>query len=432
MRVRKATVIHVAWLLAQAANEFRRDGCWGRAAALCYITMLALVPLAVVAFSVFAAFSSLSIVREEIGEFLFKLFVPTSTDLIREYLTRFSHNAGTLGIVGTLILIGTAVLVIYNIEKAFDEIWRAERRRSWVHQVAIIWSMLTLVPILVVLSTAYTAGISSFLAEQLFPGIDAIPQAISSLVPLLCSCAAFILVYHFLPNRRLSIQSTVTGAVVAGALWELAKIAFKGFVVGTGTYDKVYGTLGALPAFMVWLYITWAIVLYGAEVAYVVQRRHILKLERSRDKLQAGYADYLGLRIMLRVHQNFVQMGTPTTLRELADDLRREERHLLGILHRLRKKRLLLPVADQENEYVPGRPTNQISLKEVLDAVREEILRIPPGEDETAAHPIHRLFESLQDAADAVLSQETVESLARRTSQYRGDQTTPQDQAQPL
>lgn len=104
----------------------------------------------------------------------------------------------------------------------------------------------------------------------------------------------------------------------------------------------------------------------------------------------------------------------------------------MGILHRLRKKRLLLPVADQENEYVPGRPTNQISLKEVLDAVREEILRIPPGEDETAAHPIHRLFESLQDAADAVLSQETVESLARRTSQYRGDQTTPQDQAQPL
>jgi len=298
--------------------EFQRDKLVIRASGLAYSSLLAAVPLVAVAFAIFSAFGAFDEVKRRVQEFLFTQFLPTFQDEIVVYFNQFADGARSLGVIGSLALILTSILLLDSVESNFNEIWHVTTRRKIISKITSYTSVLVFGTLLLGASLTFSARIKAALFRDVSFDPGMLEKLGGWLFPLALSFFAFLLLYLIVPFTRVQLKSAVLGAAIGSVFWELGKNLFANWIGESVRYSTIYGSLAVIPIFLIWLYITWIIVLLGLEIAFAHQ--HFAALIRSRSLGDADECDRVstGLQLYTLIAERFHQGDGPPTADELS------------------------------------------------------------------------------------------------------------------
>ena len=254
-----------AELVRVVARRFQEDHGLQTASSLTFTTLLSLVPIITVALALMSAFPVFQGMSGVIEAFVFDNMVPESADIIGEYADQFIDNAAKLTAVGVAFLAVTAIMLLVTIDDAFNDIWRVRRPRPMLQRVLIYWALITVGPLLI----GSSLSLSSWLMSASAGWTQHIPYASVTLIKfsaIALTCIALALLYHAMPNRPVKFLDALIGGVLAGVVFELTKHGFGFYITHFPTYKLVYGAFAAVPVFLMWLYISWLVVLLGAVV----------------------------------------------------------------------------------------------------------------------------------------------------------------------
>lgn len=249
----------------QVLKRFDEDRCQRVAGALSFTTLLAIVPLTAVMVAVLSLFPVFSAWMNVIQDFIYSNFVPAAGEVVQKYLSQFAGKAGRLTIFGLVFLGVTSLMLMATIEQAFNDIWRVENSRKLTHRFLTYWALLTLGPILVAASLVLTSKLFSlpFLGHA---EVTLMYQFLDVMLPLLLEFGAAVLLYTVVPNVAVRWRNAFVGAAFAAIMLEIAKNLFATFVKYFASYKILYGAIAVLPIFLIWIYISWVIILLGAIV----------------------------------------------------------------------------------------------------------------------------------------------------------------------
>jgi len=269
------------------------------ASALTFTTVLAIVPLLAVALSLFTAFPLFQEFREALEDFLTNnLMPPAVSDNVMEYLNQFALQASRLTAIGGAFLVVTSVLLIMTIDKSFNDIWHVTRQRPLPQRVLVYWAVITLGPVVAGASLWAT----SFVARESLGLVRDVPEVVSlavSFVPVILTGLGFAALFVVVPNRRVYWRDALAGGFGSAIVLEAMKSGFAYYLTRFPTYTVIYGAFATLPIFLLWLYLSWLAVLFGATLAASVP---LIRLGRWEINRQAGAAfiDALGVLRLLR------------------------------------------------------------------------------------------------------------------------------------
>jgi membrane protein len=406
--VRFLQFVQVAW------QQFSRDKVVIRASGLAYSSLLAAVPLVAVGFAMFSAFGAFDDVKQKVQELLFSLFLPASQDEIAAYLNQFADGASRLGLIGFLFLVLAAILLLDNIESNFNGIWHVTSRRRLIAKVTSYTSVLVFGTLFLGASLTMSARIKT----ALYRGVPFDPGTLERVgawvFPLLFTLLAFWLMYLIIPNTRVQMRSALVGALVAGIFWELAKNLFASSVGHSVRYSTIYGSLAVIPIFLIWLYITWIIVLAGLEIAFTHQHFAALVRSRAAGGREPGDRAVVGLQLYLQIARRFHAGQDPPTADELSRRFLVSTGSVDGHLDRLVDAGLARRVAvgSAAEGVVPSRPPDQVPAREVIEAF------LPRADEEYRRRPIELVSLSVMDevrqAGLAAVGKGTVADLLER------------------
>ncbi len=268
-KVTKKVSKYIYDLFRLSILRFIGHGYSYRAAALAYTTLLALVPLLTVTFAIMTIFPAFSQFAEEIKQFLFTHLVATSAETIEQYLQNFISRAGSMSAMQTSFLLLVVIILVYTIECAFNDIWHVKKSRSWSNSFLLYWTIITLTPILAV----STLAISSYIFS--LPFISESAQAaelqhwVLRLAPDILSFVTFTLIYFIVPNFTVRLRYAILGGLIATILFDVAKTGFAFYITHYAKYSVVYGTLSTALVFLIWIYLSWIVTLFGAIVSRI-------------------------------------------------------------------------------------------------------------------------------------------------------------------
>ena len=281
-------------------GRFLNDGCPRAAASLSYATLLALVPLLAIGLAVLTAFPVFDSVRDQIQDLIVENFLPETSTAVSDYLSAFLRNARSMTGPGVAALGVTAVLLLSTINSALNVIWRVAEERSLVLRVLVYWAMLTLGPLLV--GTSMSLSGYAFAAVQ-WAGIEDYTSDLvefSRLISIGLATLGFGLIFFVVPNRSIEMRHAMLGGLVAAVIFEGLKYAFGAYLVYFPTYQAIYGALSTIPIFLIWMYLSWAVVLFGAEVAAALPEWRTA-YRRGRNEAASGERLALALSIITRL-----------------------------------------------------------------------------------------------------------------------------------
>lgn len=248
-------------------GRYRDDRLSEIAAALVYMSLFALVPLLTVLYTIASAVPAFDSMEGELQNLLLRYMLPDQSQQIVGYLNEFSKQAKNLTGFGIAILFITAVLMLRNVERAFNNIWRARENRGAVASFLLYWAVLSLAPLLLGVGVGVRAYL--YAAANTLAGFDVLGVGgfFLSLVPFFLSALSLSLLYVAVPNCEVPFRHALIGGSVAALAFTVARLLFTGVMAGS-SYTLVYGAFAAVPLFLLWLYITWTIVLFGAVITH--------------------------------------------------------------------------------------------------------------------------------------------------------------------
>lgn len=243
--------------------RYNADRCNDTAAALTYMSLFALVPLLTVLYTVASAVPAFKGLEGDIQNLLFDYLMPEASQEIQDYLDEFSRQAKNLTGFGIAFLGGTAILMLRNIEKSFNRIWRTPENRSPVSSFLLYWAVLSLAPLTIGLGLAVSTYLLSFADVLESLDIIGVGGLLIKLSPILLNALGFTLIYAAVPNCRVPLKHALIGGVVAAIAFNVARGLFTMLVSGT-SFTFIYGAFAAVPLFLLWIFISWNIVLIAA------------------------------------------------------------------------------------------------------------------------------------------------------------------------
>ncbi|MEE9280947.1 MAG: YihY/virulence factor BrkB family protein [Myxococcota bacterium] len=347
-----------------------------RAMSLVYTTLLSLVPLLALSFSVLKGLFG---DHNQIEPFLLGLLSPLGergAAEISEYIILFVDNirVGILGSLGLAMLLYTAVSLIQKIEGAFNYTWRTRQTRNVGQRFSNYLSVIMVGPLLIFAAIGPTASLASETAAQRlaeWPILGGLIQAAAGqLLPYLLVIVAFTFVYVFVPNAKVRLLPALVGGVVAGVSWEALGFGFASVVASSTRYTAIYSGFAVLILFMIWLYLSWLILLIGARIAFYVQHPGQIRLQGDEHGLSSRGKEQLALLLMTRIARAHLERHPPETLYGLARWCGLEVDRVEGIVDALERRGLLIQVAGPELAYVPGRACEALLVADILGAVR--------------------------------------------------------------
>ncbi|HDO35687.1 MAG TPA: YihY/virulence factor BrkB family protein [Nitrospirae bacterium] len=386
-----------------------------RAMSLVYTTILSIVPLIAVSFSVLKAFG----VHNQVEPMLYNFLAPLgqSGKEITGRIISFVENmkVGVFGSLGLAMLIYTVISLIQKIEEAFNHIWKIKRPRTFAQRFSDYMSVILIGPVLIFSAIGMTASVMNTGIVKRILSIEPLGTFVyygGTVLPYVFVCAAFTFVYIFIPNTRVKLRSALVGGIFAGVLWETSGWAFASFVVSSTKYTAIYSGFAILILFMIWLYVSWMILLVGAEISFYNQYPQFLRAEKEPLILSNRLKERLAFLIMFLISDNFYHGREHWTIDSLVDRLAMPVESVQDILLMLERRGFITKSGDDLPAYFPARDIGAIKLSDFLRSVRtaeEEICRIE-GKVFSKAE-IDRLFEGLDEAMDGVFGDMTMKDL---------------------
>ncbi|MBT8447313.1 MAG: YihY family inner membrane protein [Gammaproteobacteria bacterium] len=387
-----------------------------RAMSLVYTTLLSLVPLLAVSFSVLKAFG----VQNQLKPMMLGFLEPMGERgvEITEQVIGFVENvnAGVLGSVGLAVLFYTVVSLLQKVERSFNFAWRVTEHRGFARRFSDYLTIVLVGPVLIFSALGITGSMmNSALINELATVVLLGPviDSVGRLVPYLLIIAAFSIAYLIIPNTRVNVIPALIGGTIAGVLWQSAGWVFASFIANSGNYTAIYSAFASLILFMIWLYVAWLILLVGANVAFYSQHpEHMLPTGRDAT-LSIRMREYLALRIMQRIAQRLYHGQPPLALAQLTAEIRVPANSIQEVVGALRQAGLITATAAEPPCYLPARALEETAVVDVLRSIRAasetdflDARRLP------TRGVIHQLLMRLDDTAAQALQGYTVKDLA--------------------
>lgn len=371
-RPRRAVVRGVR-LLHHLVRDLSEGQLTLRAMSLVYTTLLSLVPLLAVSFSVLKAFG----VHNQLEPLLLNFLAPLGENGIELgiRIVTFVENmkVGVLGSVGLAFLIYTVVSLVQKIEASFNYIWHIDSSRRLVRRFSDYMSVILVGPVLVFSALGITAAVMASSVMQQLAAVEPVATLIhiaGRVVPYVLVCGAFTFIYVFIPNTKVHLSAAAIGGVVAGILWETTGWLFASFVAGSTRYTAIYSGFAIVIIFMIWLYLSWLILLLGAQIAYYQQHPTVLRLRHGEGRLGNEARERLAILLMVAIGYHYYHGRPLWTLERLAQELAVPPPALQETLGLLERGGFISQTADDPPAYYPARDIETISLRAVLEAVR--------------------------------------------------------------
>jgi len=387
-----------------------------RAMSLVYTTLLSLVPLLAISFSILKGFG----VHNQVEPFLRMALEPLgerAAEIVAQII-EFVDNmqVGVLGLVGFLLLFYTVLSLMQKIESAFNEVWQVTRQRSMAERFRDYLSVIIVGPVLVFTVLGILA---SFFASQFMQGlhvigpIGALIDYSGRLVPVAMVVAGFTFVYVFVPNTRVRWLPAIAGGLIAGVLWNLLGIAFARFVASTSSYAAVYSGFATPLLFMIWLYLGWLVLLLGASIAFYAQHPEYLPGRRVAGTFSIAERERVALHALLVIGERYYGERPAVMADDLSQELGIPPDMVDQVLGALGDAGLVASTDEEPPRFLPARPWEQATLAEALDVIRRARsgarAYTPPVVERT---PVAAALDVLQRTTDAALGAVTLKEFA--------------------
>ena len=402
-----------------------------RAMSLVYTTLLSIVPLLAVSISVLKGFG----VHDQLEPALVSLLQPLgekSTE-ISSRIVGFVENMkiGVLGALGLSLLIFTVITLIQKIESAFNYTWHLSANRNLMQRFSNYLSVVLVGPVLMFSAVGITASLSS---NTVMTFVNALPymndvfHLMSKLLPYLLVIAAFTFIYVLVPNTRVAPRSAFFGAFVAGLLWETSGLLFTSFIGGSTQYTAIYSSFAILLMLMIWLYLSWLILLIGASIAFYHQHPERLMWRQPDRSLSAHMREQLTLQVMVDIGRAFRQVERrPTNLAELSTKQQVPAELLERMLNALVDNGFLILSSQTPADYLPARSLDQITLHDILQCARsaeDGSRRAFFNLEESVASLLGQVNNQIKNAVD----EQTLDDFLQNNAAAVDDQTKPESE----
>ena len=352
-------------------QEFWRDNSLLRASGLTYTTLLTLVPLLALMFALLKGLG----VQRALEPFILERLTGGShpvTEYIMEYVSRI--HVGSLGTLGITFLFITMILVLTNIEMAFNQIWEVDRGRPWLRKCSDYLGLVVILPVAMFVALSLTTFVKSHLVTQELLSIDFLGRLyvyVLKLAPFFVMWLAFSFVYLFMPNTRVNPLSASAGGIIGGTLWQFSQWAYVHYQFGFRTYGAIYGALSQLPVFLIWVFVSWIILLLGAEIAFAHQNLANFRLKKRWRAQPTGNKSYWGLQLLLLVGKCFEAGKPPPTIIELAERMQLPTEETRAIMERLENLGALKASGENGFEVLPAIDLKHLMVFDLVEGLEE-------------------------------------------------------------
>lgn len=424
MNKRRAFVLRQVRIFFIAGKGFIDNRIQEKASALTYYTLLSIVPVIAMIFAIAKGFGFRERLRETVME------NATHNREVWLQAVEFAENmldntqGGIIAGVGIVILLWSVMRLMIGIEEAFNEVWQIKEGRSWSRKVADYLTLMLIAPILFLLSSSTAIFLRSqfeALADR-FELIGIIGPLVNfgfQMSPYILIWLTFTLLYAIMPNTRVNWKSALIAAVIAGTTFQLFQFAYINLQIGVSKYNAIYGSFAALPLFLIWLQISWLIVLMGAELAFANQNVEQYEHESEMGEISMEFTKKLTVLVMQQIIQRFLHNEKPLTDNEISNDLNIPVRIIRQIVFKLKTAGFVAETPtddDRIQAYLPKRDIHDLRLTDLNSAIENQGLDRFPVAKEKIFESIHVHFEKLEkkmaQAKDNVLIKDLNKDLS--------------------
>jgi membrane protein len=367
--------IRQARIILLSFRGFLEDRVSMRASALTFYTLLSLVPIVAMGFGVAKGFGF----QTRLEEFIMEEF--KGQEEVLNWVIDLSYNVlegvqgGLLAGIGLVILIWSVMQVLTNIENSFNAIWQIRKPRNFFRKLADYLSIMLIAPFLIILSSSVmvyittrvqTASESVIMFQMVTPALESMLK----FIPYTLIWLVFTLVYMIMPNTKVKFKYALIAGIIAGSLFQVVQWGYFHFQIGVSKYSAIYGTFAALPLFLVWLQLSWLIVLLGAEISFAYQNVGKYELEAESLQISNHNKRVLSFLIIHRIVKNFEEGKDPLTSSDIGENLGIPIRLVREILYELTLAKIVVETvtdSPKEKGYQPGIDINKITMQFVIE-----------------------------------------------------------------
>ncbi len=398
-----------------AVEGFLQDLCMLRASALTFASLLGLVPVLAVAFAVLRGLGWSGGRLESLILDRATVLSPEAIRVIVSYIDK--TNFAGLGVIGGSLLFFTVISLLTNVEVSFNAIWGDVPARPFFRRVSDYLAVIVVAPLLLAVATSLTAALQSSSALSWlsrFGGVGVTVDYIVRWTAVGVVWLLFAFLYIVIPNTKVRLHAALAGGIVAGSVWQLTQWSYIRFQIGVANYNAIYGALAQLPLLMAWFYISWVIVLIGAEIAFAVQNVASYSHERRAAKA-SGHAlvEYAGLAVAKELARAAEGEGQPPSVEEMALELDVPVRVIREIVTALARAGLIHGSGDRPERYYLSLAPHRIPLARLLDVLRGRVEEDPQAiASADGGDAVVEVFSRIRCSRDQTLAGQTVADLA--------------------
>jgi len=367
-------------ILLLATRGFGQDQCPLRASALTFYSILSIVPMVAMAFGIAKGFGFQEILENQLME----KFSGQEDVMIR--VVDFAHSllentkGGMIVGIGIIVLLWTVIKLLAHIEGSFNDIWEVKKSRSYGRKFSDYLSIMLISPLLIIMSSSATVFITTKIAliTEKVALIGMFSPMIFFMLKLIPYCLVwilFIFTYILMPNTKVNFSAGFIGGIIAGTIFQAAQLAYILFQVGVAKYNAIYGSFAALPLFLIWMQLSWLIVLFGAEISFSYQYVDTYEFEPDLRQISPAFKRLLTLQVANRVISTFSKGKMPLTASNLSQALEIPIRLVQQLLDELVESEIFSITEIKENEklaYQPARDINIITIKSIIEALEHK------------------------------------------------------------
>jgi membrane protein len=412
-------LVNQGQILALVVRGFISDGCMLRASALTFTTLLSLVPLLALVFSVLKGFG----VQNELEPLLLEQLAVgggAAVTKIVEYIN--NTNVARLGSYGLVFLIVTVLTLLSNIEKSFNSVWGVAETRPLLRRFTDYFAVVTIGPLLLVVAISMTSTLKS---QQLvitltnYEYLGEVLLFMFEILPFMVMWLVFAGLYLFMPNVKVRPRAALIGGVFGGTLWQLSQWGYLNFQVGVARYNAIYGTMAALPILMIWIYLSWMIVLLGLEMTYATQNLRTIRQDLRGQRVNFASIEFIALTVLLFVSRRFYAGKPALGQEELASHLDVPPRLLRTILEELIRLCFVVETTQETDgsRYQPARALEKIRLHDVIRGLAVDGTDYSHLRQNCERGVVASLEETLQRAEREALADMTLRDLVLKTEE---------------
>ncbi len=378
----KSFLIKQLRIFLLTVRGFDEDKCFTRASSLTFYTLLSIVPVMAMLFGIAKGFGFEKILKNELSELVVKL--PGQEEMLNKAIQYAESllettKGGVIAGIGLVLLFWSVIKVLSHIETSLNDIWEIKESRTWGRKFSDYLAVMLISPILILVSSSATVFITTQITQltqqiKLLGVLSPLIFLSFKLIPYVLIWILFTIIYVLMPNTKVNLKAGLVAGIIAGTIFQIVQWGYISFQVGTARYNAIYGSFAALPLFLMWVQISWWVVLFGAELSFANQNVGTYEYEPDSNKVSPAFKKVLTLQIAHLLIKNFASGQKPLTDTEISAQLRAPIRLVHNILFDLVESRLVSETTtrvDKKFGYQPARDINTLTITSVIDAIEQ-------------------------------------------------------------